>query len=160
MVLAEKCHIAADAHHWRQPRKRLETAINVLMNRDKGKVHLSINKLEYSSLFKDHVTRVAVKKPKSCWCRLSGRCWKELTMQRQVTFPKLFVDSLGSPEILSTWRCGHTGARCNIPCREWELQLTDFCFNEHSLGLRFKQNSTGSNCSTNTPFGDQTDSLL
>lgn len=50
MALAEKGHIAADAHHWLQPRKRLESAINVLTNRDKGNVHLSINKLEYSSL--------------------------------------------------------------------------------------------------------------
>lgn len=46
MVLAEKGHIAADAHHWIWPRKRPEPAINVLTNRDKDRVHLSINKLE------------------------------------------------------------------------------------------------------------------
>lgn len=58
MVLAEKGHIAADARRWLRPWKRLESAINVLTNRDKGRVHLSINKVEYASLFKDHVIRV------------------------------------------------------------------------------------------------------
>lgn len=62
MVLAEKGHIAADAHHWLWPRKRPEPAINVLTNRDKGRVRLSISKLEYASHSKDHVVRVPVKK--------------------------------------------------------------------------------------------------
>lgn len=36
MELAEKGHIATDAHDWLQPWKRLKPAINVLTNRDKG----------------------------------------------------------------------------------------------------------------------------
>lgn len=43
MVLAEKDHIAADAHHWTWPRKRPEPAMNVLTDWDVGRVHLSIN---------------------------------------------------------------------------------------------------------------------
>lgn len=62
MVLAEKGHIAADAHHWIWPRKRPDPAINVLTNRDEDRVHPSINKLEYASLFNDYVIRVPVKK--------------------------------------------------------------------------------------------------
>lgn len=101
MVLAEKGHIATDAHHWIWPRKRPEPAMNVLTNRDEGRVHL------YQQTGIHHTQRL-------CYYSYSAetnfnraiclsRFWRQLMIQQcQVTLQKVLVDFLSDQEFLYT----------------------------------------------------------